>query len=370
MTNLLTEIPDVLLMGPGPSTIHPEVYKALATSTLGHMDSDFIAIMDEIKRLLQIAFRTKNDVTVAMSGTGSAGMETVFVNLVEEGDRVLILENGVFGKRMADVAGRLGAEVEVLSAEWGTPVVTSAVKEKLAAGSYSIVACVHAETSTGVRNPAEDIGPLVKEAGALFILDTVTSLGGIPVEVDAWGVDACYSGTQKCLSVPPGLAPVTLSPAAMEKLQKRRTKVPNWYLDLSMITRYWEGAKRSYHHTAPINMLYALYRSLLLLEEEGQENAFARHRQCHELLADGLSALELRLLVDQPYRLPMLNAIVVPEGVDEAGVRQKLRREHNIEIGAGLGPLAGQIWRVGVMGYTAQPKHIERFLIALGDILS
>jgi alanine-glyoxylate transaminase/serine-glyoxylate transaminase/serine-pyruvate transaminase len=370
MTNLLTQIPDVLLMGPGPSTIHPEVYKALATSTLGHMDGDFIAIMDEIKRLLQNLFRTENDVTVAMSGTGSAGMETVFVNLVEQGDRVLVLENGVFGKRMADVAARLGAEVDVLSAEWGTAIAVAEVKEKLASADYSIVGCVHAETSTGVRSPAEEIGPLVKDAGALFILDTVTSLGGIPVEVDGWGVDACYSGTQKCLSVPPGLSPTTLSQSAMEKVRNRKNKVPNWYLDLSMITQYWEGAKRSYHHTAPINMLYALYRSLLLLEEEGQENAFARHRQCHELLADGLSALELRFLVDPAYRLPMLNAIVVPEGVDEAGVRETLRREHNIEIGAGLGPLAGQIWRVGVMGYTAHPKNIERFLIALGDILS
>ncbi|MFW5842469.1 MAG: pyridoxal-phosphate-dependent aminotransferase family protein [Spirochaetota bacterium] len=370
MTNLLTEIPDVLLMGPGPSTIHPEVYKALATSTLGHMDGDFIGIMDEIKRLLKITFRTENDLTVAMSGTGSAGMETVFVNLVEKGDRVLVLENGVFGKRMIDVAERLGAEVEVISREWGTAFEPAELEKKLDSGNYDIVALVHAETSTGVRNPAESIGPMAKKAGALFILDTVTSLGGIPVEVDDWGVDACYSGTQKCLSVPPGLSPVTFSPEATEKLKSRKTKVPNWYLDLSMITQYWEGSKRSYHHTAPINMLYALYRSLLLLEEEGQDGAFARHRECHELLVDGLSALGLSLLVDPPYRLPMLNAVVVPEGVDEAAVRKTLRKEHNIEIGAGLGPLAGKIWRVGVMGYTAQPKHVERFLLALGDVLS
>lgn len=370
MTNLLTQIPDVLLMGPGPSTIHPEVYKALSTATLGHMDSDFIDIMDEIKRLLKSTFRTDNELTVPMSGTGSAGMETVFVNLVETGDRVLILENGVFGKRMADVAGRLGAKVDVLSHEWGTPVDPATVEKKLAKEVFDIVALVHAETSTGVRSPAEEIAPLVKNSGALFILDTVTSLGGIPVEVDSWGVDACYSGTQKCLSVPPGLSPVTFSPAATEKLKNRKTRVPNWYLDLSMIIEYWEGAKRSYHHTAPINMLYALYRSLLLLEEEGQEAAFTRHRQCHELLVDGLSALGLSLLVDTPYRLPMLNAVVVPEGVDEAAVRGRLRKEHNIEIGAGLGPLAGKIWRIGVMGYTARPEHIERFLIALGDILT
>lgn len=370
MTNLLTQIPDVLLMGPGPSTIHPEVYKALATSTLGHMDGDFIEIMDEVKRLLKSTFRTDNELAVAMSGTGSAGMETVFVNLVEQGDRVLILENGVFGKRMADVADRLGAKVELLQAEWGTPIDGEAVKAKLEESDYDLVALVHAETSTGVRNPAEEIGPLVKRSGALFILDTVTSLGGIPVEVDGWGVDACYSGTQKCLSVPPGLSPVTLSPAAVAKLTGRKSKVPNWYLDLSMITQYWEGAKRSYHHTAPINMLYALYRSLLLLEEEGQDAAFTRHRECHELLVDGLSALGLSLLVDRAYRLPMLNAVVVPEGVNEAEVRSRLRREHYIEIGAGLGPLAGKIWRIGVMGYTAHPENIERFLLALGDILS
>ncbi len=370
MKNLLADVPEVLLMGPGPSTIHLEVYNALATSTLGHMDEDFIRIMDEIKRLLQKTFRTTNDVTLAMSGTGSAGMETVFVNLLVPGDSVLVLENGVFGRRMAEVAGRLGGDVDVMEAEWGTPILPKDAKTRLQQKAYDVVAVVHAETSTGVRNPVEEIAPIVTETGALLIVDTVTSLGGISVEVDAWGVDACYSGTQKCLSVPPGLSPVSLSPKAVAKLSERKGKVPNWYLDLSMITKYWEGNKRSYHHTAPINMLYALYRSLFLLEEEGQDAAFTRHRQCHELLVDGLSALGLSLFVDPAYRLPMLNAVTVPEGVDEAEVRRRLRQEFSIEIGAGLGPLAGRIWRIGVMGQTAQPKNIERLLLALGEILS
>jgi len=365
MKNLLKEIPEVLLMGPGPSSVHPDTYQALASSTLGHMDGDFIRIMDAIKEMLQRLMNTGNKLTLPISGTGSAGMETSFVNLVERGDRVLILVNGVFGTRMTDVASRLGAEVDTVEAEWGTPIDPEKVAQKLKSGNYKIVAVVHAETSTGVRNPVAEIGKLVQNTPSLYLVDGVTSLGGIPVKLDEWGVDAFYSGTQKCLSVPPGLAPVSFSDSALDALQSRKSKVPNWYLDLSMLTQYWEGKKRVYHHTAPINMLYALYQSLLLLEEEGTEAAFARHAHCHTRLAEGLSKLGLQMLVEEKYRLPMLNAVVVPEGVDEAGVRNRLRSEFKIEIGAGLGPLAGKVWRIGVMGHTAHEENIDYFLDSL-----
>jgi alanine-glyoxylate transaminase/serine-glyoxylate transaminase/serine-pyruvate transaminase len=369
MKNLLDGVREVLLMGPGPSCVPPAVYEALARPTIGHLDPKFIEIMDGIKALLQQVMRTENRLTIPVSGTGSAGMEACFVNLVERGDRVLVLQNGVFGVRMADVAGRLGAEVDVLEFEWGTPVEVGAVKEKLAAKEYQIVALVHAETSTGVANPAAEIGSLVREAGALYLLDTVTSLGGMPVEVDAWGVDAVYSGTQKCLSCPPGLAPVSFSDRALEKLMGRKDKVPNWYLDLSMIVNYWEGAKRAYHHTAPINMLYGLYQALMCIADEGLETVWARHQAAHEQLAAGLPELGLELLVAEGSRLPMLNAVTVPEGVDEAGVRKALLTDQGIEIGAGLGPLAGKIWRIGVMGHTARPENVARCLEALKTAL-
>jgi len=304
-----------------------------------------------------------------VSGTGSAGMETVFVNLLERGERVLVLVNGVFGKRMVDVAQRLGGEVDALEFPWGTPVILEEVAKKLQEKSYTLVAVVHAETSTGVRNPVEEISALVKPTGALYIVDTVTGLGGIPVLVDEWGIDALYSGTQKCLSCPPGLSPVTMSPRAIEKLKARKTKAPNWYLDLSMIVSYWEGAKRVYHHTAPINMLYGLYQALQVILEEGEEATHARHLAAHQRLVAGLKELGLEMLVAPEYRLPMLNAIRVPEGVDEAGVRKTLLEKHHIEIGAGLGPLAGQIWRVGLMGHTAWPENVDRCLSAFKDAL-
>jgi len=365
MPNRLDCLYDVLLMGPGPSCVPPEVYAALARPTIGHLDPAFIGIMDEIKGLLQSVMGTENRVTIPMSGTGSAGMETCFVNLVEYGAPVLVLVNGVFGTRMADVAGRLGAEVDTIEFEWGTPVLPDAVAEKLAGKNYRVVAVVHAETSTGVCNPVAEIGCLVKDSGALYLVDTVTSLGGMPVEADAWGADAVYSGTQKCLSCPPGLSPVSFSDAAVAKLRNRSTKVPNWYLDLSMIINYWEGAKRAYHHTAPINMLYGLYRALLCVMEEGLGNVFARHRAAHEQLVDRLADLGLDMLVAPEFRLPMLNAVKVPAGIDEAAVRAALLRDHHIEIGAGLGLLAGKIWRIGLMGHTARPGNVERLLTAL-----
>jgi alanine-glyoxylate transaminase/serine-glyoxylate transaminase/serine-pyruvate transaminase len=369
MTNRLAAIPDVLLMGPGPSCVFPEVYRALARPTLGHLDPAFISIMDDTKALLQQVMRTANPVTFPVSGTGSAGMETAFVNLVEPGDRVLILVNGVFGARMVDVASRLGAKVETLEFEWGTPVVPDAVKSKLNGEPYRIVAAVHAETSTGVANPVAEIGKLVRPTGALYLVDGVTSLGGIPVELDAWGVDAFYSGTQKCLSCPPGLAPFSLSGRAVERLKARTTKVPNWYLDVTMIVNYWEGAKRAYHHTAPINMIYGLYQALLCVTGEGLDAAFARHLEAHRQLVAGLDKIGLELLVRPECRLSQLNAIKVPAGVDEARVRSRLLAEHRIAIGAGLGPLAGKVWRVGLMGHTARKENVERFLTALENAL-
>jgi len=367
--NGLQSITKTILMGPGPSCVHPKVYEALAMPTIGHLDQRFINIMDEIKIMLRQVMGTKNEITLPMSGTGSAGMEAAFVNLVERGDKVLVLVNGVFGKRMAEVARRLGAEVEECEFTWGTPVDPDRAAKKIREKKWQIVAIVHAETSTGVRNPVEVIGPLVHEAGALYIVDAVTSLGGIPVEVDAIGADLCYSGTQKCLSCPPGLAPLTISDRAIAKLKSRSTKVPNWYLDLSLIMDYWQGSKRAYHHTAPINMLYALHAALSLLLEEGLENSYDRHRNMHQRLVQGLSDLGLELPVAEPYRLPMLNAVTVPEDVDEGAVRRTLLESYNIEIGAGLGPLAGKIWRIGLMGYTAQPENVDKVLSALKNIV-
>jgi alanine-glyoxylate transaminase/serine-glyoxylate transaminase/serine-pyruvate transaminase len=369
MKNILNSIEEVLLMGPGPSCIPEPVYKALGCKTLGHMDPFFIKIMDEIKKLLQQVMQTKNKMTIPISGTGSAGMETSFVNLIEKEDPVLILINGVFGMRMQDVVTRLGAEVQALEFEWGTPVIPDKVEEKLKENDYKIVAVVHAETSTGVRNPVEEISKLLKGKNPLFLVDTVTSLGGIEVTVDAWGVDAVYSGTQKCLSCPPGLAPVSFSERALEAILDRKNKVPNWYLDVSMLTKYWEGKTRIYHHTAPINMLYALYQALVLIVEEGLESVFQRHLENHKRLVKGLQNLGMEMLVEPEFRLPMLNSVLIPDGVDDAEVRSKLRTEYKIEIGAGLGPLAGKIWRFGLMGHTARSENVDRLLAALKEVL-
>ncbi len=369
MTSTLDSLPDILLLGPGPSATHPDVYRALARPTLGHLDPVFIGLMDEVRELIQSLAHTQNRLTLPISGTGSAGMEASFVNFIEPGDRVLVLQNGVFGTRMKDVAGRLGAVVDSVDAEWGTPIDPEAVRAKLATDSYDLVGVVHAETSTGVWNPVEAIGNLVRPTGALFLVDSVTGLGGIPVELDRWGADIFYSGTQKCLGCPPGLAPFSASDRAVAKLQRRKSKVPNWYLDLSMIVNYWDGAKRAYHHTAPINMIYGLYAALQIILREGEASVFARHRAAHEQLVRGLDRLGLELLVAPECRLPMLNAVKVPEGVDEAGVRVVLLREHGIEIGAGLGPLAGKIWRIGLMGHNARPEVVERCLAALGQCL-
>jgi alanine-glyoxylate transaminase/serine-glyoxylate transaminase/serine-pyruvate transaminase len=369
MKNLLDGIEEVLLMGPGPSSVYPEVYKALSCSTLGYMDGYFIRIMDQIKALLQQLMKTANQSTFPISGTGMAGMETCLVNLLEPGDSILILINGVFGARMREIATRLGAEVEALEFDWGTPVEPGAIEKKLKEKAFKVVAMVHAETSTGVRNPAAEVGRLLQSSDSLYLLDAVTSLGGIQVDVDGWGVDALYSGSQKCLSCPPGLAPVTFSAGAEKAIAGRKTKTPSFYLDVDLIGKYWGGEKRSYHHTAPMNMLYGLYQSLLLDMEEGMDKVFARHLKVHELLVEGLEALGLELLVDKSCRLPMLNAVKIPQGVEDAAVRSALRSKHKIEIGPGLGPLAGKIWRIGVMGHTAREQNVERLLGALRDVL-
>ena len=369
MKNLLDGIEDVLLMGPGPSSVYPEVYKALSRSTLGYMDGYFLRIMDQIKELLQRLMKTRNELTFPISGTGMAGMETCLVNLLEPGDSILILINGVFGTRMREIATRLGAEVDTLEFEWGTPVQPEAVEKRLNEKAYKIVAMVHAETSTGVRNPAAEVGGLLKGSDFLYLLDAVTSLGGIEVDVDGWGVDALYSGSQKCLSCPPGLAPVTFSAGARKAITSRKNKTPSFYLDIDLIGKYWGGEKRAYHHTAPTNMFYGLYQSLLLVMEEGMDKVFDRHRRIHEVLVQGLQSLGLELLVDKASRLPMLNAVKIPQGVEDAVVRSALRNEHRIEIGAGLGPLAGKIWRIGVMGHTARQENVERFLGALREVL-
>jgi len=368
MENKLKGIEEILLMGPGPSCVPPDVYAALSLKTLGHLDPYFLQIMDGLKEMLQKIMNTRNKLTLPLSGTGSAGMEACFVNLVEPGDRVLIAVNGVFGRRMKDVAERLGAQVDALEFEWGTPVIVEEVEKKIRREKYKIAAIVHAETSTGVLNPVAEMGGLLRNSDTLYLVDTVTSLGGVEVRTDDWNIDAIYSGTQKCLSCPPGLAPVSFSEKAMACLNGRKRKVPNWYLDLSLIANYW-GTNRVYHHTAPVNMIYGLYQALLLILEETPEKAFQRHRENHRALVDGLDGLGLKMLVAEPYRLPMLNAVVVPDGVDELSVRRRLRSEFKIEVGAGLGPLAGKIWRVGLMGHTARKENVARLIAALKTIL-
>ncbi|MDR1946850.1 MAG: alanine--glyoxylate aminotransferase family protein [Desulfovibrio sp.] len=369
MAGLLDDIKETLLMGPGPSCVYDEVYTAIARPTIGHLDPYFIKIMDALKEDLKTIIGTSNRLTMPMSGTGSSGMEACFVNLVEHGDKVLVLTNGVFGKRMEDVAGRLGAQVDSIQFEWGTPVLPDKVAEKLRGETYAIVAVVHAETSTGVCNPVQAVGDLVRPTGALYLVDCVTSLGGIPVRMDEWGADALYSGTQKCLSCPPGLAPLSFSGRALGKLNARKSKVPNWYLDLTMIMNYWEGNTRAYHHTAPINMIYALYAATRRILEEGLDKVYARHRAAHEQLVAGLDKLGLSMYVQKEFRLPMLNAVSIPEGADDAGVRSRLLKEFSIEIGNGLGPLAGKIWRIGLMGHTARPENVDRLLKALAACL-
>lgn len=357
------------LMGPGPSDVHPRVLKAMATPLIGHLDPQFIEIMDGVKEMLRQLFKTENELTFAVSATGSAGMETCFVNLLERGDEALVCVNGVFGNRMCDNVERCGAKLVRVDAAWGKPIEPAQVKEALGRCSPKLVAIVHAETSTGVLQPLEEISTMVHDAGAMLLVDTVTSLGGIDVRIDDWGIDAVYSGTQKCISAPPGLSPVSFSERAVKVIEQRKTKVQSWYLDLRMVRKYWAGARRVYHHTAPISMIYSLYEALRLIFEEGLEARFERHRCNHELLRDGLEAMGFEFVVAPEYRLPMLNAVKIPEGIDDATIRQRLLNEYNIEIGAGLGDFAGKVWRIGLMGCSSTENHVNMLLAALQQIM-
>jgi alanine-glyoxylate transaminase/serine-glyoxylate transaminase/serine-pyruvate transaminase len=360
--------PRRVLMGPGPSDVHPRVLAALAAPTVGHLDPYFLKVMDELQSMLRQLFRTENKLTLAVSGTGSAGMETVVVNLIEPGDRMIVCVNGVFGGRMADVARRAGAEVTVLERPFGEIFDPAEIEAALKQHRPKVLGIVNAETSTGALQPVDEIARICHEHGALIAVDCVTSLGGLPVEVDAWELDAVYSGTQKCLSCPPGLAPVTFSPKAVAAIDERSQKVRSWYLDMQMVKDYW-SSNRAYHHTAPINMNYALHEALRIALEEGLDARFARHRRNHLALKAGLEALGISYAGKEGQRLPMLNAVMVPNGVDDAAVRKQLLNEFGIEIGGGLGPWKGKAWRIGLMGYASSASNVLLFLAALEKCL-
>ncbi|SEP67690.1 alanine-glyoxylate transaminase / serine-glyoxylate transaminase / serine-pyruvate transaminase [Ectothiorhodospira magna] len=359
------------LMGPGPSDINPRVLAAMSRPIIGHLDPAFVGMMDQMKDLLQYAFQTCNALTLPVSAPGSAGMETCFVNLVEPGDTVVVCINGVFGMRMKENVERCGGTPVVVECDWGRPVDPQQLEDTLKAHPEArLVAFVHAETSTGACSDVKTLTQVAHAHDCLVIVDTVTGLGGCELRVDDWGVDAIYSGTQKCLSCTPGLAPVSFSEAAVARIKARKHPVQSWFMDLNLVMGYWgPNAKRAYHHTAPINALYALHEALVLLQEEGLENAWARHRHHHEALKAGLEAMGLNLLVDEAHRLPQLNAVKVPDGVDEARVRGLLLERYGLEIGAGLGPLAGKIWRIGLMGFGCNRKNVQLCLHALEAVL-
>jgi alanine-glyoxylate transaminase/serine-glyoxylate transaminase/serine-pyruvate transaminase len=357
-----------VLMGPGPSDVHPRVLQALAAPTVGHLDPYYLEVMNDLQGMLRTLFNTTNQMTMAISGTGSAGMEAAVVNLIEPGDKMVVCVNGVFGGRMADVARRAGAEVIQVERPWGE-VFRVADLEAALAQKPKVVGIVMAETSTGAWQPLEEISAAVHDAGAMLLVDAVTSLGGVPVEVDRWQIDAIYSGTQKCLSCPPGLAPVSFSPRAMEVVLSRKHKVQSWYLDTTMLASYW-GTERVYHHTAPINMTWGLYEAVRLLLEEGLENVHARHKLNHQALKAGLEALGIRYAAEEGHQLPMLNAVLIPEGVDDVQVRSGLLNRFGIEIGGGLGAFKGKAWRIGLMGHACRRNNVLLLLGALEQLLA
>ena len=355
------------LMGPGPSDVHPRVSLSLSRPTIGHLDPEFIKLMDETKSLLQYAMQTKNELTLPISAPGSAGMEACFVNLVEPGDTVIVCQNGVFGSRMKENVERCGATAIMVEDPWGNAIdLDKVMKAATDHPTAKAIAFVHAETSTGVMSDAQALCKIAQDNGMLSIVDTVTGLAGIDVNVDAWGADAVYSGTQKCLSCVPGISPVTFSKKAQDLIANRKTKVQSWFLDMNLVMGYWgKGSQRAYHHTAPVNAIYALHESLTMLKEEGLENSWARHQHNHMALRAGLEAMGLSLIVEEKSRLPQLNAVSIPEGVDEAQVRKKLLNEYSLEIGAGLGQLAGKVWRIGLMGFSSRPENVRLCLTAL-----
>lgn len=372
MSHLSFHAPERVLLGPGPSCVSARVLSAMARPTIGHLDPAFVGMMEDLKRLLQYAFQTRNALTLPISGPGSAGMEACFVNLLEPGDKVVICQNGVFGGRMMENAERLGAKPVLLEAAWGMPVDPDQLRDTLKAHPDTrVVAFVHAETSTGAQSDAELLTRIAHEHDCLVIVDAVTSLGGTPLKVDEWQIDAIYSGSQKCLGCPPGLSPVSFGERAIERLRQRKTKVSSWFLDLSLVMNYWSttGGSRTYHHTAPVNSLYALHEALLMVEEETLEVSWARHRNLSLELRAGLEKLGLEFLVPEASRLPQLTSVRVPRGVDDAALRRRLLDEYGIEIGGGLGKLAGQIWRIGLMGHGCQSRNIGMLLSALQRIL-
>jgi len=360
------------LMGPGPSDVPPRILEALGRPTIGHLDPKFIELMNEVKELLQYVMQTESALTLPVSAPGSAGMEACFVNLVEPGDKVIVCQNGVFGGRMKENVERCGAVPIMVQDAWGTAVDPQKLEETLIGHpDASVVAFVHAETSTGAQSDARALVELAHRHECMTIVDAVTSLAGTPLRVDEWGIDAVYSGTQKCLSCVPGISPVSFSERAQHKIANRRHKVQSWFLDMNLIMGYWgQGARRAYHHTAPVNAMYALHESLLMVHEEGLENTWTRHRHNHEALKAGLEAMGLSFIVDEAHRLPQLNAVTIPEGVDDAAVRARLLEEHHLEIGAGLGDLAGKVWRIGLMGYSSRIENITQCLAALDAVLA
>jgi len=360
------------LMGPGPSDVHPRILSALARPTIGHLDPSFGMMMDEVKELLQYAFQTKNALTFPVSAPGSAGMETCFANLLEAGDTAIVCQNGVFGGRMKENVERCGATAIMVQDDWGKAVDPKKVEEALKAHpEATLLAFVHAETSTGAVSDAKTLCALAKQYDCLSLVDAVTSLGGSELRVDDWGIDAIYSGTQKCLSCVPGLSPVSFSERAQERIKQRKQPVQSWFLDLNLVMGYWgSDGGRSYHHTAPVNSLYALHESLLMLQEEGLENSWARHARLHGALKAGLEAMGIGFIVPEDSRLPQLNAVIIPQGIDEALVRKRLLNEYDLEIGAGLGSLAGKVWRIGLMGHSASASNVMFCLASLESILS
>ncbi len=363
--------PQRTLMGPGPSDISPQVLQALSRPTVGHLDPCFVTMMDEVKELLKYAFQTDNAYTMAISAPGSAGMEACFVNLVEPGDKVIVCQNGVFGQRMAENVVRCGGQLVTVENQWGEAVDPELVEQSLKQNpDAKVLAFVHAETSTGVLSDAQALCELAKKYNCLTIVDAVTSLAGVPVLVDEWGIDAIYSGSQKCLSCVPGLSPLSFSEAALDRIKNREHPVQSWFLDQSLVMGYWSGeGKRSYHHTAPVNSLYALHESLVQLKQEGLQASWDRHTNMHLELAKGLAELDIEFLVAPEVRLPQLNAVRIPEGVDDGAVRSRLLNEYNLEIGAGLGAFAGKTWRIGLMGYAARKENVALCLSALAKVM-
>jgi alanine-glyoxylate transaminase/serine-glyoxylate transaminase/serine-pyruvate transaminase len=359
-------------MGPGPSDVNPRILNAMARPTIGHLDPQFVQLMDEVKGLLQLTFQTKNELTIAVSAPGSAGMETCFVNLVEDGDKVIVCQNGVFGGRMAENVRRLGGELILVEDEWGRAVDLDKLESALKDNPDAKLVCfVHAETSTGVRSEAAAICDLARRYDCLTIVDCVTSLGGIDVNLDAWGADAAYAGSQKCLSCAPGISPVSFSERAVEVVKSRNTPVKSWFMDLNLVMGYWgEGQTRSYHHTAPVNAIYGFHEALVILQEEGLQASWQRHERNHQALRAGLEAMGLAFIVPENERLPQLNAVTIPDGVNEATIRSKLLQNFNLEIGAGLGSLAGKVWRIGLMGYASNASNVILCLSALESVLS